>query len=818
MIRITDQGCKNFPSRVLRRSARSSVQIKVRELPPNNPEGDASLPIPASFEFPNGHLEDDCVEFDPPRFFQTDLETHRSWKLDMKVCDHFGVEVAYAKIGLDELAGKATWCLLLQSPYDHNPLYAVDTACVHRSRRLTNKGILVRSPALLMLDVEIIGGVRRQDIYKMRSMRSNVSLSSGRVGGYIPGLGPRRRRNSRTRVFMVTRGTRGDVQPFVALARGLILDHNCEVVICTELNWKSFIKSFRSGLPEGTLRFRPAGGDTMAQTRTAMSQLITWEGQHYDFLQSLIFSAQERNFFPSEGCCYFWAAEEMPDFIVFGFTMCHLAMILGEGLRVPIVGFICQPDHKIEERRDISTHLDRLLGPTRQAMNSEGFNAALMSIVQQMSMRGVGLNRLRKTRGLWTMPAGLSDTMAHFEELRKKEVPMIVPISEIALGDYKEQLPQYVFTDFIFLRTVQDTLDDELSGFVQQALRSGRRLVLMTFSSMPVGERTILDMAIEACTSEQLVFPPRRLNGHITSTSTLGSLGSLGVAIIAMTSGQDHDPAPPETMTKAKLLAQEGRLLIRSSGCSFAALFPKLDALIGQGGLGVTSEALRAGVPVITSGILLLDQRWWAARVTELGCGSKPVKVDRLLNWDHSNDSTRLVKLLRLALDTSEEGNWTSRSKQVAKDIARVAGHDPDGVKRNAQEVFLKGTTQSVVLEDCYAENRDACSCLARQAKCCCRCVERCLRCIFFMNLPTLFYVLLLVLSECLCCGPCRRRCRCFCSKKEQMIESGDESTDDVEGSSSDESTHRFNATRSSGIDASRTSLGSLALSHPVSP
>lgn len=24
----------------------------------------------------------------------------------------------------------------------------------------------------------------------------------------------------------------------------------------------------------------------------------------------------------------------------------------------------------------------------------------------------------------------------------------------------------------------------------------------------------------------------------------------------------------------------------------------------------------------------LLDQRWWAARVTELGCGSKPVKVE----------------------------------------------------------------------------------------------------------------------------------------------------------------------------------------------
>ena len=35
------------------------------ELPPNNPEGDASLPIPASFEFQNGQLEE--------IFFTTDV-------------------------------------------------------------------------------------------------------------------------------------------------------------------------------------------------------------------------------------------------------------------------------------------------------------------------------------------------------------------------------------------------------------------------------------------------------------------------------------------------------------------------------------------------------------------------------------------------------------------------------------------------------------------------------------------------------------------------------------------------------------------------
>ena len=109
-------------------------------------------------------------------------------------------------------------------------------------------------------------------------------------------------------------------------------------------------------------------------------------------------------------------------------------MIIGEALGIPLVGFICQPDHKIEEdagrevhrlanlqsfwkeRRDTSTAVDQLLEPTRKArtlpvlmlscvcvcvcvwsvcfecfgkskaMNSEGFNAALMSVMQNLGL------------------------------------------------------------------------------------------------------------------------------------------------------------------------------------------------------------------------------------------------------------------------------------------------------------------------------------------------------------------------------------------------------------------------------------------------
>ena len=145
--------------------------------------------------------------------------------------------------------------------------------------------------------------------------------------------------------------------------------------------------------PQETLLFRPSGGDTMAQTRTAVSKLITWEGQHYawfsvavspwevlqalaaaapkDFLQSLIFSAQEsyaamplpsayappvssfvfrrgtssppRAAFTigpqkrgSADACritdiFVSCLLRRPDFIVFGFTVCHLAPFRQKG-------------------------------------------------------------------------------------------------------------------------------------------------------------------------------------------------------------------------------------------------------------------------------------------------------------------------------------------------------------------------------------------------------------------------------------------------------------------------------------------------------
>jgi sterol 3beta-glucosyltransferase len=72
-------------------------------------------------------------------------------------------------------------------------------------------------------------------------------------------------------VMILTRGTRGDVQPYIALARGLAELQGWMVTICTELSFKSFVKS-NANVQRGCIRFRPSGGDTAARIDTKIAK------------------------------------------------------------------------------------------------------------------------------------------------------------------------------------------------------------------------------------------------------------------------------------------------------------------------------------------------------------------------------------------------------------------------------------------------------------------------------------------------------------------------------------------------------------------
>ena len=57
---------------------------------------------------------------------------------------------------------------------------------------------------------------------------------------------------------------------------------------------------------------------------------------------------------------------------------------------------------------------------------------------------------------------------------------------------HAREMAGLTLTDFIFLRLETDGLDSEVDQFIQAARKKNRKIVAITFSSMPVGEEGVL--------------------------------------------------------------------------------------------------------------------------------------------------------------------------------------------------------------------------------------------------------------------------------------------------------------------------------------
>jgi len=132
-------------------------------------------------------------------------------------------------------------------------------------------------------------------------------------------------------------------------------------------------------------------------------------------------------------------------------------------------------------------------------------------------------------------------------------------------------------------------------------------------------------------------------------------------------------PLPPEIEEMTAKLKKEGSLL-EAAGAPFGLLFPELDAIIVHGGLGTTAEAMRAGVPVMITGVLLMDQRFWGLRVHQMEIGPEPVHIKAF--------SKLCVGYMDKAL--AKDSTWAAKAKLLPKEIE---GRTEDGVFDNIEAV-----------------------------------------------------------------------------------------------------------------------------------
>mmetsp|Transcript_54458 Transcript_54458/g.127163 ORF Transcript_54458/g.127163 Transcript_54458/m.127163 type:complete len:658 (-) Transcript_54458:166-2139(-) len=453
-------------------------------------------------------------------------------------------------------------------------------------------------------------------------------------------------------VFMMTRGTRGDVQPFVTLARGLATELGWLVTICTEMTFKDFVLKNSKNVGRGRIQFRNCGGDTEAQVADPISQWFT--NAKSEAIQMLMLAMSEANFFNT--CSTFvnevtrLGQQGMPvNCLCPGFTLTSVGLLVSETCEIPLIGYHLQPqgipskDPHWVPLQAISSHTHCLTPVDKIEESLFTGHGTLQSMKGTLERNYFTKDNIKSLRAEYGLP-----DIVTWDVMKEQNVPVIIPMREDKIQRPSDWWSNAVMTDFIFLRgsaTGVKALDGPVGAFVEKSKAAGAKLCLMTFSSMPVKRAAMLKCASRMV--KECMFNLR----------------------LIYVGKEQPDRVDAKLAAEIDQLRAEDRFL-DVERADFGTLFSFMDMFVVHGGLGTTVEALRKKKPVAVSGPLLMDQRFWGDTVHKHGFGPEPVHVDLFQD--------RCVEFANGALDPADPFKW-----QISAANSDWGADEEDGVKAN---------------------------------------------------------------------------------------------------------------------------------------
>ena len=368
------------------------------------------------------------------------------------------------------------------------------------------------------------------------------------------------------RVTLLTVGSRGDVQPYVALGRGLRAAGH-EVVVATH-------EPFRALVTECGLGFRPVAGNVQEVFRSEAVRRALRITNPAAFLREL----RRLGFAPFvqrwqqdalEACREAGAIVFSP----IGIFAYHVAEALG----VPAVMAALVPQGPTHE------HPTPLLPPPRRPLPGWANRLSHVAFDWGFSfiLRG-WVNAWRvKTLGLPPWPL-----TPPYQTLLRRGVPILYGYSPAVVPRPADWPALWHVTGYWFLEPPVDWQPpEELNRF----LADGPPPVYVGFGSMTARDpRELTDIAVEA----------------------LRAAGQRGV-LLSGWAGLATDSEVPDHVCVV-------------SDVPHAWLFPRVATVVHHGGAGTTAAGLRAGVPTIVTPVGG-DQAFWGARVARLGAGPPPI-------------------------------------------------------------------------------------------------------------------------------------------------------------------------------------------------
>ncbi|KAI2713706.1 CAZyme family GT1 [Penicillium roqueforti] len=425
------------------------------------------------------------------------------------------------------------------------------------------------------------------------------------------------------RITCLTIGSRGDVQPYIALCKGLLAEGH-KPKIATHAEFEPWIR--KHGID-----FAPVDGDPAELMRICVENgMFT-----YSFLReaSMKFRGWIDDLLSSA-----WIGCQGSDLLIES-PSAMAGIHIAEALRIPYFRGFTMPWTRTRAYPHAFAVPENRMGGAYNYITYVMFDNIFWKAIAGQ------VNRWRNNE------LGLKATT--LDKMQQNKVPFLYNYSPSVVVPPLDYPDWIRITGYWFLNEGTDwTPPTELSNFIAQARADGKKLVYIGFGSIVVSDPSALTRTV------------------------IESVQKADVRCILSKGWSDRLGDPASTKTEIPLPPEIHQ--IQSAPHDW--LFSQIDAAAHHGGAGTTGASLRAGVPTIIKPFFG-DQFFFGSRVEDLGVGiclkKLNVSVFSRALWEATHSERMIMRATNLGVQIrNEDGVATAiqalyRDLEYAKTLAR---------------------------------------------------------------------------------------------------------------------------------------------------
>ncbi|KAF2402344.1 hypothetical protein EJ06DRAFT_335003 [Trichodelitschia bisporula] len=418
------------------------------------------------------------------------------------------------------------------------------------------------------------------------------------------------------RITCLTIGSRGDVQPYIALCKGFIKDGH-KAKIATHREFEPWIR--KHGID-----FAPVGGDPAELMRICvengmftLSFLKEASAKFRGWLDELMVSA--------------WEACQNSDLLIES-PSAMAGIHIAEALGIPYFRAFTMPWTRTRAYPHAFAVPEYKMGGTYNYMSYVMFDSIFWKAIANQ------VNRWRKKT------LGLGST--GLDKMQPNKVPFLYNFSPHVVVPPLDYSDWIRVTGYWFLDEGEEwTPSVELRDFIARARADGKKLVYVGFGSIVVEDPAALTQTVVESV----------LKADVRCILSKGWSDRLG---------KKADATKPEVLLPPEIMS------IQSAPHDW--LFRHIDAAAHHGGAGTTGASLRAGIPTIAKPFFG-DQFFFGQRIEDLGVGICLKKLNTSLFakalWEATHSERMIAKARVLGEQIRAEDGVGTAIQAIYRDM-----------------------------------------------------------------------------------------------------------------------------------------------------